>query len=85
MNGTSGFQEVRCSTSRSSPYRFLHEQRRQFGTGAWHHHHIHELIALFTGISAKREKVPETLFMPRSKELPRMVLRPGFKNRVSLF
>ena len=38
MNGTSGFQEVRSSTSRSPSYRyrFLHEQRHRFGTGAWH-------------------------------------------------
>ena len=35
MNGTSGFQEVRSSTSRSPiSYRFLHEQRHQFGTGS---------------------------------------------------
>jgi hypothetical protein len=32
MNSTSGFQEVR-STSRSPPYRFLHEQRYPLGTG----------------------------------------------------
>ena len=36
MNGPSGFQEVWSSTSRSPAYRFLHEQRSQFGTGAWH-------------------------------------------------
>ena len=38
MNGTSGFQEVRSSPSRSPSYRyrFLHEQRHRFGTGAWH-------------------------------------------------
>src|SRR5713101_4750673 len=38
MNGTSGFQEVRSSTSRSPSYRYryLHEQRHRFGTGAWH-------------------------------------------------
>ena len=33
MNGTSGFQEVQSSTSRSSSYRFQHEQWHQFGTG----------------------------------------------------
>jgi hypothetical protein len=33
MNGTSGFQEVRSSITIA--YRFLHEQRHRFGTGAW--------------------------------------------------
>ena len=36
MNVTSGFQEVRSFTSRSSAYRFLSEQRPQFEKGAWH-------------------------------------------------
>jgi hypothetical protein len=36
MNGTSGFQEVRPSTSRSPSYRFLHKQQCRFGTGAWY-------------------------------------------------
>jgi hypothetical protein len=35
MNGTSGFQEVRSSASRSPSNRFLHEQRHRFGTGSW--------------------------------------------------
>ena len=56
MNGTSGFQEVRSSTSRSPSYRFLHEQRHRFGTGAWHLFRTHDLIALSTGISTKRER-----------------------------
>jgi hypothetical protein len=34
MNGTSGFQEVRSSTPRSSTNRMLREQRHQFGTGS---------------------------------------------------
>lgn len=34
MNGTSGFQEVRSSTSRSQVDGFRHEQRYQFGTGS---------------------------------------------------
>ena len=38
MNGTSGFQEVRPSTSRSA-YCFLHERQHQFGTGSLHHFH----------------------------------------------
>ena len=37
--------------------RFLHEQRHRFGTGARHLFHTHDLIALFTGISTKRETV----------------------------
>ena len=65
MNGTSGFQEVRSSTSRS-PYRFLHEQRHRLRTGAWHLLHTHDLIALSTGISTKRETVPDTIFRPHS-------------------
>jgi len=32
MNGTSGFQEVRSSHSRSPSYRFLHEQRHRSDT-----------------------------------------------------
>ena len=39
MNGTSGFQEVRSSTSRSPSYRFLHEQQHQSEQGSWHHFH----------------------------------------------
>ena len=42
--------------------RFLHKQRHRFGTGAWHLLHTHDLSALFTGISVKREEVPDTLF-----------------------
>jgi hypothetical protein len=63
MNGTSGFQEVQVFTPRSQSYRFLHEQRPQFGTGSWHFLRTHELIALSTDISSKREKVPATIFM----------------------
>ena len=33
MNGTSGFQEVQSSTTRSSTNRLLREQRHRFGTG----------------------------------------------------
>jgi len=35
MNGTSGFQEVWSTTSRSPSHRFLHEQWPQFGKGSW--------------------------------------------------
>ena len=43
MNGTSGFGEVRSSTSRSSTNRFLDEQRHQFGTGSDNHFHAPSL------------------------------------------
>ena len=83
MNGTSGFQAVQSSTSRSS-CQFLHEQRHRIRAGAWHLLHTHDLIAISTGISTKREKVPEAFLMPPSKELPRMALWLGFKIRVFL-
>ena len=35
MNGTSGFQEVRSSPSRSPSYRLLDEQQPQFGKSSW--------------------------------------------------
>ncbi len=63
MSGTSGFQEVRSSTSRSPAYRLLHEQQPQFGTGCWPLLSIHNLITLSTGITTKREKPPDTIFM----------------------
>ncbi len=55
MNGTSGFQEVRSSTSRSSTYRLLHEQRHHLGTGARRLLRTHDLIARSIGIRTKRE------------------------------
>ena len=58
MNGTSGFQEVRASRSRSPSCGFLHEQQHQFGEGAWHLLNTHDLIAPFKGISTKGEMVP---------------------------
>jgi len=83
MNGTSGFQEVRFSTSRSPLYRFLQEQQPQFRTGSRQLLCTQELplmmpqvrtknrflpssqppITSYTGISTKREKVPDTIFM----------------------
>ena len=39
MNGTSGFQEVRPSTSRSPADHFRHEQQHQFVTDSLHHFH----------------------------------------------
>ena len=62
MNGTSGFQVVLSSTSRSPSYRFLQEQQPQFGTGAWHILLTHDLINLITGITTKRETFPDTFF-----------------------
>ena len=62
MKGTSDFQDVvRPSPSRSPSYRFLQEQRHQYGTGAWHLLHTHDLIALFTGIGTTRNKVASTM------------------------
>jgi len=55
MNGTSGFQEERSSTSRSPWSRLLHEQRHRFGTGACRLLRTHNLIALSKRISTKRE------------------------------
>jgi len=66
MKGTSGFQEVRSSTSRSPAYRLLQEQQHQFGTSSWHFLHTHDLIARSTGISTKHETVPDTVFMPQT-------------------
>jgi len=65
MNGTSGFQAVWASTSRSHSHRFLHEQRPQFGTGSWPLFRTHDLIALSAGISTKRETVPDTVSIPQ--------------------
>jgi hypothetical protein len=68
MNGTSGFEEVRSSISRSSTNRLLREQRHQFGTGAWQLLRTHDQFAFSTGICIKRENVPDTLFMLRQTE-----------------
>ena len=40
-------------------YRFLYEQRRRFGTGAWHLFDTYDVIASSTGISTKRDNVHE--------------------------
>ena len=58
MNGTSGFQEVLSSPSRSS-HRILREQRHRFETDAWHLFDTHDVIASSTGISTKRDNVHE--------------------------
>jgi hypothetical protein len=55
MNGTSGFEEVQPSTSRSSSDYVLHEQRHQSGKGSSHVPRTQDLIALSTDISTKRE------------------------------
>jgi len=68
MNGPSGFQEVRSSPSRSPAYRLLHEQQHRFGTGAWTLLRTHELTARSVGISTRREKVPDTIYMPKRFE-----------------
>ena len=65
MNGTSGFHEVRSSTSRSPSHRFLQEQRHRFGSGAWRLFDTHDAIASSTGISTKRDNVHELASLNR--------------------
>ena len=65
MNGTSGFQDMRSSTSRSSINWFLHEQRHRYGTGAWRLFDTHDAIASSTGISTKRDNVHELASLNR--------------------
>ncbi len=60
MNGTSGFQEVRSSTSRSSTNRMLREQRHQFGKGFWSLLRAHDLTTS-RGIDTKQAKVVHTI------------------------
>ena len=55
MNGTSGFQEVRSSTSRLPSYRLLYEQRHRFGEGSWRLLRTHDIIAR-SQASAQSEK-----------------------------
>jgi hypothetical protein len=62
MNGTSGFQEMRSSISRSSTNRFLDEQQHQFGTGFWQLLRTHDRIDLSIGISTESDKAPDTIF-----------------------
>ena len=47
-------------------YRFLYEQRRRFGTGAWHLFDTHDVIASSTGISTKRGKIPSAYSVLRN-------------------
>ena len=61
MIDTSCFQAVRPPIFRSPPSRFLQEQRHQCGAGFRLLLHTHDLIARSTGISLKREKVPDTV------------------------
>jgi hypothetical protein len=56
MNGPSGFQEVRSSTSRSSTNRLLRKQQPQFGTGAWHRFRTHDRIACSTDINQSEKR-----------------------------
>ncbi len=79
MNDALGFQEMQASIFRSPSSRLLHEQRHQFGTGSWQFLDTHDFIALSTGISPKREEVPEAVFMPKIGSILRQTL---FKNRV---
>jgi hypothetical protein len=61
MNNTSGFKDMRSSILRSSAYRFMHELRQQFLAGPRLLLHAHDLNALSTGISTKRETFTDTV------------------------
>ena len=66
MNGTSGFQDVRSTTSRSPTNRLLREQGYRSGKDAWELLHTHNRIALSIGTSTNQETVPDTVFSPTS-------------------
>jgi hypothetical protein len=53
MNGASGFQEVRSSSSRSPTSRFLREQRHQCGTGFGHFLHAKKLPRMVPQVRMK--------------------------------
>jgi hypothetical protein len=59
MSGTSGFQEVRSSTSRSPSNRLLHEQQHRSGTDTWQFIRNHNCIASSTTNRIKRRRVPD--------------------------
>jgi hypothetical protein len=61
MNGTSGFREVRSSTSRSQADCLLHEQEHQCGTASRHPFPTYNFIALSAGSSTKREMGSDTI------------------------
>jgi Metallo-peptidase family M12B Reprolysin-like len=62
MNGTSGVQEVRASTSRLPLNQLLGKQVHLSRRGAWCLLHTHNRIACFTGICTKREWFLTPLF-----------------------
>ena len=61
-------QNFRPRTSRHA-YRFLHEQRHRFRTDAWQLLRTHDVIALSTGFSTKREKVPDYFHASRKTDM----------------
>ena len=67
MNGTSGFQEMWSSNSRSSTNLLLREQHHQFGADVWYHLRPHDLTALSIDITLRR-KLVVTHFPPLSPE-----------------
>ncbi len=71
MNGTSGFQEVRSSTSQLQSSRLLHEQRHQFGRGAWHLLRTKELLRMATQVRMKNRLLPSSF--------DRIALCPGIR------
>jgi len=58
MNGTSGFQEVRSSTSRYHRLASYTSNGIDLGIGFWHLLRAHNLIACSRGISTKRKMFP---------------------------
>jgi hypothetical protein len=78
MNGTSGFQEVRSSPSRSPSYRLLDEQQHQFGTGSWHFLHTHDPTAL-SQASAQSEKSLLTIFSSSVEKANGRGVGPGIQ------
>ena len=74
MHSPLGFREMRFFISPSSS-RFLEKQPHQFETGFRPLLHSHNLITLLTGISTKREKTPDTIFIPQTNEAPSALMK----------
>jgi len=63
MNDTSGFQKCDLLPPNHQRIASCTSNSPNSEQYSWHLHHTHDLIALLTGISTKREKVPDTFFM----------------------
>ena len=64
MNGTSGFREVRSSTSRSQADCLLHEQEHQCGTAYRHPFLTYDFIALSAGVVPQVRMTHRVLLSP---------------------